>query len=119
MGGSYVLPAARNAPTVASRSFATLPTKPGQRSKFTRAPSPSHNDKHNAGIPPASLRRSIAAIDQFDYSAVVVERGAAAEIGDGGEDVVHRHTLPCHRFQAVAVEHVSAGVFSFSHAVRD
>ena len=39
-------------------------------------------------------------VDQFHHSTVVVERCAAAEVGDGGEDVVHRYTFARDAFKA-------------------
>src|SRR5882757_2494557 len=50
------------------------------------------------------------AVDNLNDSAIVVERCAAAEVSDGREDVIHGRALPCYNLEAIAVEHVSAGV---------
>src|SRR5208283_3609172 len=58
-----------------------------------------------------------AGVGQFYYGAIVVERGALAKIGDGGEHVLHRSALPGHLFEAFAVKHISAGVLGFGDAI--
>src|ERR1035441_7604428 len=56
-------------------------------------------------------------IGKLDYGAIVIERGASAEIGNRGKHVFHRLAFPGYLFEAFAVKHVAAGILSFGDAV--
>ena len=59
----------------------------------------------------------LARVHQIHDGAVVAERGAAAKIGDGGEDVFHGQTLGSNGFQARVSEEIATRVFGFGNAV--
>src|SRR5450755_4272791 len=68
-----------------------------------------------------SWRRAdrLTRIHQFDDGAIVIQRIAAAEVGDGGENIFEGRTLGGHCFQTRIFEEIAARVFRFGDSVGD